>query len=134
MAYATGYAGGFSDAVTVSLVQQATNASTAGATACGATFASATTAGNFLVMIIAGDKNTGTLTATGWDILVSLPTAAVSLYIATKVSTGETTVAASTSSPASAGHSTWIGEYSEAGSGAWTIFGSATNPSNGTTA
>lgn len=127
----------------VVFVKQATSISADATQSFSASFGSATTAGNLLVLTLAGDKNTGNLTAAGWTILYNQPSSSVSYYLAWKVSAGETTVTVSTSAAAPNGAELWIGEYSETGTGAWTLLGQAvsvtdevarTTQSTGTTA
>lgn len=113
--------------MTAAFVKQATGQSAATTTTLTATFGSATTAGNLLVFAMAGDKNTGALTLAGWTQVYSLLSASVSLYLAWKVSAGETSVAPSWATTSTAGNTAWVGEYSDAGSGAWEVVSSASN-------
>jgi hypothetical protein len=109
-------------------VKQATGESADGTTGISATFGSAPTSGNLLVACIAGDKNTGTLTLTGWTILYSLPSTSTSLYLCHRTSDGtETTVSGSTANASAGGTTMWVGEYSQTGAGAWTVRGQASS-------
>ena len=110
----------------VAFVKQASAISADNTTTTTATFASATTAGNLLVLALAGDKNTGAITLpAGWTLLRSLESASVSLYFAWKVSAGETSVTATVATVAPSGCELWLGEYAETGSGAWLLLGVA---------
>jgi len=95
---------------------------------------SACTATNLIVICLAGDKNTGTLSvsdnisgSTGWVVETSIPGASVSLYVAYKVAVGgETTVTATTSTASIVGNSGYGEELSDDGSGTWTVVAKAT--------
>lgn len=104
-----------------------------------ATLPSAAIAGNLLVFCIAGDKNTGALTLSGWNVsntaALALNSSSVSLYIAWKVAAGgETTVSGSTGTAPVSGNSWYLMEISQAGSGSWAVQARAENNSDGTTA
>lgn len=88
----------------------------------------AATAGNLLVVMLAGDKNTGTLTVTdnidtaagAWTETVEVPGASVSRYMAWKVAKGgETTVTVTTSAASTTGNTGRLMEISQAGAAAW---------------
>jgi hypothetical protein len=111
----------------VTFVKQATASSASSSTSVTATFASATTAGNLLVICLAGDKNTGTASAAGFTSLFNLPSADVSLYYLWGVSTGQTSVTASWTASSAAGNMVWVGEFSDPAvpTGNWSVQGSA---------
>lgn len=96
-------------------------------------------AGNLLVMALAGDKNTGTVTMSdngdslGWTVEVSMPSASVSLYVCWKVADGgETTMTATTSGAPGTGN-TWYGaELEQTGSAAWSVVAKASTLTNET--
>lgn len=97
-------------------------------------FPSDCVAGNMIVVCLAGDKNTGTLTvsdnvsgSTGWTVETSIPGASVSLYIARKVAVGgERTITATTSADSSTGNTGYAEEMQQAGAGAWMVVAKAT--------
>lgn len=98
------------------------------------TFTSAAVAGNLLVITLAGDKNTGTLTVsdnisgtTGWVVETAIPGAGVSLYVARKTAVGgETAVTATTSTASVVGNTGYAEEIVDDGAGAWTVVAKAT--------
>lgn len=108
----------------------------AGSTSLTVTFASATTAGNLIVLCLGGDKNTGALTSipSGFTAEVVLTSSSVSLYVVWGVSAGETTYNLAWTTTAGSGCYACGIEYSEAGAGAWQMLAKATNGSDGTTA
>ena len=91
-------------------------------------------AGNLIVVCLAGDKNTGTLSvsdnvsgSTGWTIETAITGASVSLYIARKVAVGgERTITATTSADSTTGNSGYAEEMTQAGTGAWMVVAKAT--------
>lgn len=104
---------------------------------------SAATAGNLLVYIRAGDKNTGTLAmsdnisgSTGWTVEVSFPSASVSLYIAYKTAVGgETTITGTTSAASTTGATAYAAELQDTTStAAWAVVAKGTNPTSEATA
>lgn len=101
--------------------QSASNFNAAGDTTPSATLPSAATAGNLLVWITSGDKDLGTFTQpTGFTVAVYLHTANLSLAMCWRSAAGgETVVAGSATGANTSGSETYVGEYSEAGSGAW---------------
>lgn len=112
----------------VAFVKQATAQSGASTTTLTLTLASAPTAGNLLVMVMGGDKDTGALTLTGFTVAHQLQYAAVTLYVAWKVSDGtETSISPSWATSSVAGNMAWYGEYQDtAVSGSlWEVLGSA---------
>lgn len=104
------------------------------------TFSSVAVAGNLLVVCLAGDKNTGTVTvsdnisgATGWTIETSIPGASVSLYVARKVAVGgENVVTATTSAASTTGNSGYAEEMVDDGAGAWMVVAKVTPVYNDT--
>jgi hypothetical protein len=113
-------------------VQQATGSSGAGSTTLSAVFGVAPTAGNLLIFQMAGDKNTGPLTLTGWTATYELLNANVSLYLAWKISDGsETTVSPLWDVASTAGNMAWVGEYSDSAAGTWSLLASASNITDG---
>jgi len=109
-------------------VQQATGSSGAASTTLSAVFGVAPTSGNLLVLLMAGDKNTGAMTLAGWTITYELLSTSVSLYLAWKVSDGtETTVSPSWATSSAAGNMAWVGEYSDIAAGTWTLLQSASS-------
>lgn len=108
-------------AATLVTGQQASNFNAAGDTTPSATLPSAATAGNLLVWITSGDKDLGTFTQpSGFTTAVYLHTANVSLAMCWKTAAGgETTIAGSATGANTSGSETYVGEYSETGSGAW---------------
>jgi len=113
--------------VTATFVQEAsitTGASTSSGTA---NFGVATTAGNLLVAFIAGDKDTGSLTATGWTVEQSMPSTSVSLYQCWKISTGESSASFSWANSSLSGSTIWCGEYVDVGVVNWTMLGKGSN-------
>src|SRR3954452_20911330 len=94
-------------------VKAATATSAPASTSATATFGSATTPGNLLVLGLAGDKNTGTLTASGWTPVYSLPSTSVSLYLWWKVSAGESSASVTWSASSATGSNLWVGEYAD---------------------
>jgi len=109
-------------------VQQAVGQSAGASTTLDAVFGVAPTAGNLLVLWMAGDKNTGALTLAGWSIVAELLSTSVSLYQAWKVSDGsETTVSPSWANSSVSGNMAWVGEYADPAEGTWALLASASN-------
>jgi hypothetical protein len=100
------------------------------------TFGSATASGNLIVIAVGADKNTGALTSipSGFASVPSTPIISTSVteYFIWGVSAGETAYSIGWTSIASSGAWGWAGEYSQAGSGSWTLVASQTNPTNET--
>lgn len=97
---------------------------------------SAPTSGNLLVFCMAGDKNTGVLTLSGFTKLYELLSSSVSLYIYYKVSDGsETTINPSWASSSAAGNTCWYAELEDtAVSGStWQVTAQASNITDETT-
>lgn len=114
--------------------QQGRTLNAAGDTTPSATLPSAATAGNLLVWITSGDKDLGTLTPpSGFSVPVYLHTTSVSLAICWKTATGgETVLGGSTTGTNLSGSETYVGEYQEAGAGAWELKATAgTGPDDG---
>lgn len=112
----------------VAFVKQATASSGAATTTLTLTLASAPATGNLLVMVMGGDKDTGTLTLSGFTVQHELRFSAVTLYVAWKISDGtETSISPSWSLSSAAGNMAWYGEYEDtAVSGnLWEVLGSA---------
>jgi hypothetical protein len=104
--------------------------SAANATTVACNLGSAPTAGNLLVFLMAGDKNTGALTLAGFTQEFQLLSASVSLYYYWKVSDGtEQTINPSWPTVAVAGNDAWYGEYADAAvpGSTWQISGSASH-------
>jgi hypothetical protein len=86
------------------------------------------TAGNLLVFCMAGDKNTGALTLSGFTPIFALLSTSCSLYFSWKVSDGtEQTINPSWATVSGAGNDAWYGEYQDAAvaGSTWQISGQA---------
>jgi hypothetical protein len=104
--------------------------SAANATTVACNLGSAPAAGNLLVFVMSGDKNTGALSLTGFTKLFELLSASVSLYYYYKVSDGtEQTINPSWPTLAVAGNDAWYGEYQDAAvtGSTWQVSGSASH-------
>lgn len=96
----------------------------------------APTSGNLLVYIMAGDKNTGDLTLSGFTQVYSMPQTSVSLYFCYKISDGsETTINPSWANSAVSGNVCWYAELEDTGVAGsnWQIAGQASNISDNST-
>lgn len=85
-------------------------------------------AGNLIVLFLAGDKNTGTLSITDntgsgtWTFDVSVLGSSVSTYVARKVAVGgETSIVATTDNNSATGNTGYVEEIADAGTGAWML-------------
>lgn len=110
--------------MTVSIVQSAgANNTPSSTTVVSGTLAAPATAGNCLVMFVAGDKNTGALTPpAGWSTLVELTSSSVSLYACFGTAAGGETSATVTlgSTGGGNGNTSWIVELADnSGAGSW---------------
>jgi len=91
------------------------------------TLGSAAIAGNLLVVCLAGDKNTGTVTMTdniggSWTLEASVPGTSVSTYVAWKVAAGgETTLTMTTQNNPTSGNTGYAEELEDDGSGTWMV-------------
>ncbi len=123
---------------TIPDLKQHTNGSTgSGTTSVPLTLPSAPVSGNLLVLIFAGDKNTGTIdtwaAANGWTVEYSAPTTNVSYYYLYKVSAGtEQSITPAVSVAGTAGLHAWYGELEDTVSPGsdWRIIGKALNPAD----
>lgn len=122
--------------MTLTAVQAIEGNSASSTSSTSATYASATTSGNILWYAIGGDKSAGVWTGpAGFTTLFNMTSTSVSLLVGYKVSDGtETTITVSRSVASAAGDRLWITEYSSNQSGTWTIVGSASNPTDESTA
>lgn len=110
------------------------NAANTESTSVTATLASGAAAGNLLVAVVAGDKDSISITLSGnattsgtWTHEVFLRSASVSLWIGWKVAVGgETTLTATRGGGGSSGNSMYLSEWNQAGSGAWGVTGKVT--------
>lgn len=117
----------------VTLVKETTTTSGSSSTTLTCTLASAPTAGNLLVLAMAGDKNTGALTLAGFTQLYSLLSTSVSLYYWYKVSAGtETSISPSWATTSTAGNTAWYAEYEDTAvtGSTWSVEGQASNITN----
>lgn len=113
-------------------VQSIGGTSAAAATIVTATFGAGATAGNLILCAVGMDKSSGALTPpAGFTQLVAQDSASVSTYVGYKVATGgETAISLTRATASTAGDTMYILEYSDTGSGTWTILGSASDLTN----
>ena len=119
----------------VALVQQTNGNSGSSSTTLSCTLGVAPTTGSLLIFAMAGDKNTGALTLSGFTELYSLLQTSVSLYYWYKVSDGsETTINPSWATASAAGNTAWYGEWNDSGisGSSWVISGQASHISDNT--
>lgn len=117
-----------------SLVQSKAGFIGSGTLTGGATLDAPATAGNLLVLCIAGDKNSTSFTWSGATIPVALFSSSVSLMIGFKEAAGGETAVQATLGVNAGGCNTYAAELSESGAGAWEQKATAgLNGSDGTT-
>lgn len=120
----------------VAFVKQGTASSAAASTSITVSLASAPATGSLLLLAMAGDKNTGVLTLTGWTKLYELLSTSVSLYYYYKVSDGsETSISPSWAAASTAGNMAWYGNLDDSlvtGS-SWVVSGQASSITDETT-
>lgn len=101
-------------AVDIKSGQTGTGQSDAGTTTLNVALPSAPTSGNMLVFCMAGDKNTGALTLSGFTQLYELLSSSVSLYVYYKVSAGtEQSINPSWANSSAAGNTAWYAELED---------------------
>lgn len=106
-------------------VKRATGQPGDNTTTTSATFASAPTSGNLLVLSMAADKSQTVTAPSGWTVLHNRPSASVTLFHAWKVSDGSETTVAVTHTTSASGNSLEVAEYSDTNPGDWTMLGTA---------
>jgi len=119
----------------VEFVKQATGSSGSVSATLTCTLASAPAAGNLLVFGMAGDKNTGALTLSGFTPVYALLSTSVSLYVSYKISDGtETSISPSWASVSASGNTAWYAEYTDPlNSAAWNVMAMASRITDETT-
>ena len=120
----------------VAFVKKNSGQSGAASTTLTATLASAPAAGDLLVFVMAGDKNTGALTLSGFTQQFELLSTSVSLYMYYKISDGsETSISPTWATSSVQGNAYWYGVYTDAAvsGNTWQVSATASNITNETT-
>ncbi len=116
--------------MSVAFVKKISGQSGASSTTITLTLASAPAAGNFLLFAMAGDKNTGALTLSGFTQIYTLNSTSVSLYLWYRISDGtETSISPSWATSSVTGNVAWYGEFADAAvsGSSWQISGQASH-------
>lgn len=117
----------------VAFVKGIAASSGSGTTTLSATLASAPAAGSLLILAMGGDKDTGTLTLSGFNELYTIRSTSTTLYYWYKVSAGnETTINPSWSLSSSVGNMAYYAEYDDplVSGSTWQISAQQSNPSD----